>query len=129
MDKKVQYCETHHIVPRSLGGSDESENLINFTAREHYVAHKILVKMYLQLYEVESKQYRKMVAALFFMTTSKRWAGKISSKMYESLKTQFAKHQYENNVGERNPMFGRDWREGKSKEEIEAHNKKSSEWF
>lgn len=38
------YSERHHIVPRSLGGSDASENLVNLTAREHFVAHALLVK-------------------------------------------------------------------------------------
>lgn len=129
LDKKTQYCESHHIIPRSLGGTDELENIVNFTAREHYVAHKILVKAYLQKYGKESEHYKKMVTALFFMTTSKRWDGKITSRMYDTIRNEFAKRQYENNVGERNPMFGRDWREGKTQEEIERHNKKSTTWF
>lgn len=36
--------ETHHIVPRSLGGSDEPTNLIDLTLREHYIAHWMLWK-------------------------------------------------------------------------------------
>ena len=60
-----------------------------------------------------------MVTALFFMTTSKRWDGKITSRMYDMIRNDFARKQYENNVGERNPMFGKDWRDGKTKEEIE----------
>ena len=39
------YTESHHIVPRSLGGSDEPDNLVNLTAREHFVCHWLLVKM------------------------------------------------------------------------------------
>ena len=129
LDKKIQYCESHHIIPRSLGGTDELENIVNFTAREHYVAHKILVKVYLQQYGMESEQYKKMASALFFMSTSKRWSGKISSRMYDEIKNAFVKRQYENNVGERNPMFGRDWREGKTQEEIEQHRIKiKQEW-
>lgn len=38
------YCELHHIVPRSLGGSNNKDNLIALTARQHYVAHWILAK-------------------------------------------------------------------------------------
>jgi ssDNA-binding Zn-finger/Zn-ribbon topoisomerase 1 len=38
--------EVHHILPRCLGGTDESENLIPLTLREHYVAHLMLVKAY-----------------------------------------------------------------------------------
>jgi hypothetical protein len=29
------YCETHHILPKSLGGADSPENLVKLTAREH----------------------------------------------------------------------------------------------
>lgn len=39
------YKESHHIVPKSLGGSDELNNLIELTAREHFVCHLLLLKM------------------------------------------------------------------------------------
>lgn len=38
------YCETHHIMPRCMGGTDEEENLIDLYAREHFIAHKLLAK-------------------------------------------------------------------------------------
>jgi len=40
------YGEKHHIVPKCLGGSNEKENLVKLTAREHYICHKILAKIY-----------------------------------------------------------------------------------
>lgn len=40
------YMERHHIVPRCLGGSDRKDNLVYLTAREHFLAHKLLVRMY-----------------------------------------------------------------------------------
>ena len=40
------YTEKHHILPRCMGGTDESTNLVNLTPEEHYVAHQLLVKMY-----------------------------------------------------------------------------------
>lgn len=40
------YKERHHIIPRCLGGTDEQENLVDLTAREHFVVHKLLSKMY-----------------------------------------------------------------------------------
>ena len=40
------YFEIHHIIPRSLGGTDDASNLVNLTAREHYVVHQLLVKIY-----------------------------------------------------------------------------------
>src|SRR3990167_9315455 len=40
------YRERHHVLPRCMGGSDASENLVDLTGEEHYVAHQLLVKMY-----------------------------------------------------------------------------------
>ena len=42
---KTEYKETHHIVPRSLGGSNEVDNLVDLTYTEHRLCHKLLVKM------------------------------------------------------------------------------------
>jgi hypothetical protein len=36
----------HHILPKSLGGSNDSNNLIVLTEREHYIAHLMLWKAY-----------------------------------------------------------------------------------
>lgn len=44
--KLDSYKESHHIVPRCMGGSDESDNLVDLSAREHYLAHQLLVKIY-----------------------------------------------------------------------------------
>lgn len=32
-----QYKEEHHIVPRSLGGTNTSDNFVRLTAKEHYL--------------------------------------------------------------------------------------------
>jgi 5-methylcytosine-specific restriction endonuclease McrA len=40
------YCEKHHIVPKSLGGSNNKENIVSLTAREHFLAHWLLFKIY-----------------------------------------------------------------------------------
>lgn len=39
------YKETHHIIPRCMGGSDDSNNLVDLTAREHYICHLLLPHM------------------------------------------------------------------------------------
>lgn len=41
-----KYYESHHIIPVCMGGLNNKENLILFTAEEHYVAHQLLVKIY-----------------------------------------------------------------------------------
>lgn len=38
------YSERHHILPRSMGGGDEPENLISLTAEDHFFAHLVLAK-------------------------------------------------------------------------------------
>lgn len=40
------YVERHHVLPKSLGGSDDSSNLVALTAKEHFVAHMLLAKIY-----------------------------------------------------------------------------------
>lgn len=40
------YVERHHILPRALGGTDDSSNLVALTAREHFVAHVLIAKIY-----------------------------------------------------------------------------------
>ena len=38
-------CENHHIVPRSMGGSDDKDNMVLLTLREHFICHKLLTKI------------------------------------------------------------------------------------
>lgn len=44
-DRKFE-IETHHIVPKSLGGTDDPDNLVNLTVLEHVLAHKLLYYIY-----------------------------------------------------------------------------------
>lgn len=37
-----RYCERHHIVPKCMGGNNDTDNLIDLFASEHYIAHKLL---------------------------------------------------------------------------------------
>jgi hypothetical protein len=39
---KNEYYEKHHIIPKSMGGSNSQNNLIRLTASQHYQAHKLL---------------------------------------------------------------------------------------
>ena len=40
------HTETHHIIPKCLGGTDNKDNLVELTPEEHFVAHQLLVKIY-----------------------------------------------------------------------------------
>lgn len=54
--------EIHHIIPRSVGGGDDSENLVKLTLREHFICHLLLPKMLKKKHHIH-----KMKAALAFM--------------------------------------------------------------
>lgn len=76
------YTESHHIIPRSLGGSDDRNNLVDLTAREHYIAHLLLAKMH------GGEQKRKMLAAVLLMGAIKRYR-KCNSHLYESMRLSY----------------------------------------
>lgn len=44
--QKPDYFETHHIVPRSLGGQDDHANLIRLSPEDHFFAHLLLAKVH-----------------------------------------------------------------------------------
>ena len=60
--KENIYYEKHHIIPKSCGGSNNKENLILLTFKEHYVAHLLLTKIY------DGELKRKMLFALWQLT-------------------------------------------------------------
>ena len=112
------YCEEHHVLPRSLGGKDEADNLVLLTAREHFVAHLLLAKMYLIEKGENSKEYRKMAYALWYLLGKhKRKRLVISSRKYEKMKQEFAKVNSKEHRGERHWHYGQHWDE-ETKEKI-----------
>ena len=42
----TQYFERHHIMPKCMGGTNNKSNLVLLTAREHFIAHWLLIRMY-----------------------------------------------------------------------------------
>ncbi len=44
--KGESYSERHHIIPKSMGGTNKKENIVRLTAREHYIAHWLLFRIY-----------------------------------------------------------------------------------
>jgi len=152
-DIKYVYYENHHILPKCLKGTNDKENLVLLTAREHFICHKLLTKIY--------SNHRGIILAFYRLTTDKKQR-KISSKDYEYSKYLISsishttetkkkiseslkgkKHSLENrkkrsqnykekeiNKGEKNPMFGvTPWIKGKkhSKETLEKMRKPKSE--
>jgi hypothetical protein len=56
------YYETHHLQPRSLGGSDCASNLVQLTYREHFLIHWLLTKVN------SGASLRKMQRAMLALT-------------------------------------------------------------
>lgn len=54
-----EYFETHHIIPKGMDGSDDINNLVKMTARQHFVAHWLLFRIY---------PTNKQIAAAFHIT-------------------------------------------------------------
>lgn len=44
--KDDEYREVHHIVPICLGGTDDISNLVEVSAKEHIILHKLLREIY-----------------------------------------------------------------------------------
>ena len=83
---KNQYTEKHHIIPKSMGGSNHSDNLILLTGREHFIAHVLLWKTY---------RNKETNFALWSMKMKKERNFLLSSKTYEQLKIEHSLFQSE----------------------------------
>lgn len=74
------YTEEHHIIPRSIGGTNEDINLVRLTAREHLIAHMLLPRF------IENCE--PMWRALWCMVTMGKV--RVTSKLYEQIKIKNA---------------------------------------
>jgi hypothetical protein len=77
------YVERHHIIPRSIGGSDNKSNLVFLTAREHFICHLLLIKM------VQEINLPSMIFAIQNFRNRKKNKSKdykIGSRTYEMIK-------------------------------------------
>jgi len=59
------YKERHHIIPQSLHGSNSAENIVELTAREHFICHLLLTKM------LQGEHKKKMTFALWLLCNVK----------------------------------------------------------
>ena len=93
------YTERHHIHPRSLGGSDADNNLVNLTAREHFICHWLLTKMH------TGEARGKMINALYLMQGKNQYQDRyINSRVYETLRKEYAQYISKLNKGRVQPL-------------------------
>ena len=101
---KGVYTEVHHIIPRSIGGSDEKSNLIRLSAREHFVCHLLLSEMYPK----ETFEWYKLNHAFLYMCTkgslNKRY---VNSRIYELKKHDMRISMSWNQSGDKNSQYGK----------------------
>jgi hypothetical protein len=113
-DRKIDvYTERHHVIPKSLGGSDEADNLVRLTAKEHFVCHMLLVRM------TTGDSKKKMSYAMWLLCNMENESQERytpTSSQYELIRTDFSKSmsvrmtEYSKNrdySGENNPFHGK----------------------
>lgn len=98
--KDGNYYEKHHIIPRCIGGTNNSDNLVLLTPKEHFICHKILCEIY--------PNNIKIFYGYFSMAMMKKDIHKkffnISSREYDYLRKEHIK----NIKGSGNPMYGKE---------------------
>ena len=80
------YGELHHVIPKSMGGSNDHDNLVKLSAREHFICHVLLTKM------TTGHDLYKMKTALIAMTNlrsrwNKRQEFSFNSRLFEKAKS------------------------------------------
>jgi hypothetical protein len=98
------YVEKHHIIPKSLGGSNKKSNLVALSAREHFICHRLLVKMTI------GKDKMKMSFALRNLINREnkyQQRYKIGSRTYAAIILGTRNNISKYLVGENNPYYGK----------------------
>ena len=82
----IGYKERHHIIPKCLGGSNSKENIVDLTAKEHFICHMLLTNIY--------PKNHKLKCAIWIMATGFRKSlnnkYKVGSITYDRLKKEFS---------------------------------------
>jgi len=102
-----QYTENHHIVPKSLGGSDDKSNLVRLSAREHFLCHLLLTK----IYNEGTPEWCKMIKAFAYMCYAESDEQKryVNSRFYQKFKQNFSKVQSLLQSGDKNSQHNTMW--------------------
>lgn len=90
VSKETQYCELHHIKPRSCKGTNDKENLILLPGRWHYIVHCWLP--YVMLEQGSYYGYRKMIRSWALMNGMIKFKNilKEDSNTYADLRKRYS---------------------------------------
>jgi len=103
IEKPIGYKEKHHIIPYCISKNDNDNNLIDLTAREHYICHLLLVKIY-----KNTKYYYKLLNAFLMMNCKNTKQNRYyNSRLYEFLRIEFSKLMSYISSGSKNCMYGK----------------------
>ena len=94
------YTEVHHVIPKCMGGDDSNSNLVRLSAREHFIAHMLLVKIY--------PGHHGLVKAVVMMCCG-QYERKINNRIYEWVKLKLAAAMSASQTGCKNSQFGSCW--------------------
>ena len=94
------YVESHHIIPKCMGGTNDITNLVNLTPEEHFVAHQLLVKMF-------PNNYGLVKAANMMAVDSEN--NKRNNKLYGWLRKRLSRTMSISQSGSGNSQYGKCW--------------------
>lgn len=87
--------EKHHIIPKFAGGTDDLDNMVKLTYREHYICHKLLCKF------TEKELLAKAYYAVHRMCFSSKYG--IPSRLYEHFRKNFVQNLKDYHPSKLNP--------------------------
>jgi hypothetical protein len=97
--KKIGYVETHHIIPTSFDKSISKlkSNMVHLSAREHFIAHKLLIYATTDNY----KNKAKYTISKFIQNN------KLQKRILSNRDYQFIREALQESMsGSNNPMYG-----------------------
>jgi len=117
------YYERHHFIPKCMGGDNDEENLVLLTAKEHFVAHKLLVEIY-----PENKKLFYALTSMAFLKKERR-DYRISAGEYQRVKLQLARVASDRMKSNLNHRKGKKQSEITKKKIADAQRGEKSFWF
>lgn len=119
--RSLGYFEKHHILPKSLCGSNDKENLVKLTAKEHFIVHALLIR-FLKDDDLNKMQwaFHKLCSCSNKSNNKEKY---VNSRLYENFKNNFQK-------GINNSQYGTHWFINTKTNEIKKFRElPSDEWI